>query len=59
MSVSYDPDGDTCYLGGEDVSAEIRGGEVTRAVSAVSSVSAVRARLVTCSAPWPLSREAS
>jgi CMP/dCMP kinase len=46
MSVSYDPDGDTCYLGGEDVSAEIRGDEVTRAVSAVSSVSAVRARLV-------------
>jgi cytidylate kinase len=46
MSVSYDPDGDTCYLGGEDVSVEIRGDEVTRAVSAVSSVSVVRARLV-------------
>lgn len=46
MSMSYDPDGDACYLGGEDVSGEIRGDEVTRAVSAVSSVSAVRTRLV-------------
>ncbi len=34
------------YLAGEDVSAEIRGDEVTRAVSAVSAVPAVRARLV-------------
>jgi len=46
MSVSYDPDRDSCYLAGEDVSAEIRGDEVTRAVSAVSSIPAVRARLV-------------
>ncbi len=46
LSVSYDPDGVCCYLGGEDVSAEIRGDEVTRAVSAVSSVPAVRTRLV-------------
>ncbi|MEB3981814.1 (d)CMP kinase [Mycobacterium sp. 663a-19] len=46
MSVSYDPDALTCYLGGEDVSAEIRGDEVTAAVSAVSSVPAVRTRLV-------------
>ncbi|SPM27193.1 Cytidylate kinase, partial [Mycobacterium terramassiliense] len=46
LSVSYDPDSDRCYLGAEDVSVEIRGDEVTRAVSAVSSVPAVRARLV-------------
>lgn len=46
LSVSYDPDADCCYLAGEDVSVEIRGDEVTRAVSAVSSVPAVRARLV-------------
>jgi CMP/dCMP kinase len=46
MSVNYDPDGDRYFLDGEDVSGEIRGDEVTRAVSAVSSVPAVRARLV-------------
>jgi len=46
LSVDYDPDGDRCYLGEEDVSVEIRGDEVTRAVSAVSSVPAVRTRLV-------------
>ncbi|WP_066911465.1 (d)CMP kinase [Mycobacterium interjectum] len=46
LSVSYDPDADRCYLGAEDVSVEIRGDEVTRAVSAVSSVPAVRAGLV-------------
>lgn len=46
LSVSYDPDSDRCYLAGEDVSVEIRGDEVTRAVSAVSSVPSVRARLV-------------
>ena len=46
LSVSYDPDGVGSYLGEEDVSAEIRGDEVTRAVSAVSSVPAVRTRLV-------------
>jgi cytidylate kinase len=46
LSVSYDPDGVSSYLGEEDVSAEIRGNEVTQAVSAVSSVSAVRSRLV-------------
>ncbi len=46
MSVDYDPDGDRYYLAEEDVSAEIRGDDVTRAVSAVSSVPAVRARLV-------------
>lgn len=46
LSVSYDPDAVSCFLAGEDVSSEIRGDEVTRAVSAVSSVPAVRARLV-------------
>ena len=46
LSVSCDPDGISCYLAGEDVSAEIRGDEVTQTVSAVSSVPAVRTRLV-------------
>lgn len=46
LSVSYDPDGISCYLAGEDVSTEIRGDEVTGAVSEVSSVPAVRTRLV-------------
>jgi cytidylate kinase len=46
MSVDYHPDGDGYFLAGEDVSAEIRGDEVTGAVSAVSSVAAVRTRLV-------------
>jgi cytidylate kinase len=46
MSVEYLAVGDRYLLGGEDVSAEIRGDEVTRTVSAVSSVPAVRTRLV-------------
>ena len=46
LSVDCEPDGDRCYLAGEDVSSEIRGDDVTRAVSAVSSVPAVRTRLV-------------
>jgi CMP/dCMP kinase len=46
LSVSYAPDEDRSYLDGEDVSTEIRGEAVTQAVSAVSSVSAVRTRLV-------------
>ncbi|SOJ55171.1 Cytidylate kinase [Mycobacterium simulans] len=46
MSVGYDPDETSCYLAGEDVSAEIRSDDVTLAVSAVSSVPAVRRRLV-------------
>jgi cytidylate kinase len=46
LSVGYDPDDDQAYLDAEDVSAEIRGDEVTKAVSAVSAVPAVRARLV-------------
>ncbi len=46
LSVGYDPDEDSAYLDAEDVSAEIRGDAVTKAVSAVSAVPAVRARLV-------------
>ncbi len=46
MSVGHDPDEDRNYLDGEDVSSEIRGDAVTKAVSAVSSVPAVRSRLV-------------
>jgi CMP/dCMP kinase len=46
VSVGCDPDTDRSYLGDEDVSAEIRGDDVTRAVSAVSAVPAVRERLV-------------
>jgi CMP/dCMP kinase len=46
MSIDYHPEGDRYFLAGEDVSAEIRGDEVTGAVSAVSSVAAVRTRLV-------------
>lgn len=46
MSVDYQPDGDRYFLDGEDVSAEIRADRVTAAVSAVSSVPAVRTRLV-------------
>lgn len=46
VGVGSDPDVDRAYLGGEDVSSEIRGDEVTRAVSAVSAVPAVRTRLV-------------
>jgi cytidylate kinase len=46
LSLDYDPERNSCYLAGEDVSAEIRGDAVTQAVSAVSSVPAVRTRLV-------------
>jgi cytidylate kinase len=46
MAVGFDPDEDLSYLAGEDVSAEIRGDAVTRAVSAVSAVPAVRTLLV-------------
>jgi CMP/dCMP kinase len=46
LAVGYDPDEDRSYLAGEDVSTEIRGEEVTKAVSAVSAVPAVRTRLV-------------
>jgi cytidylate kinase len=46
LSVSFDPDEDRSYLDGEDVSSEIRGDQVTKSVSAVSSVPSVRTRLV-------------
>jgi cytidylate kinase len=46
LSVGSHPDEDRSYLDGEDVSSEIRGDQVTKAVSAVSSVPAVRTRLV-------------
>jgi cytidylate kinase len=46
MSVDSAPDGDRYFLAGEDVSTEIRGDQVTGAVSAVSSVPDVRTRLV-------------
>jgi len=46
LSVGFDPDEDRSYLEDEDVSSEIRGDQVTQAVSAVSSVPAVRTRLV-------------
>lgn len=46
ISVGYDPDEDRAYLAGEDVSAQIRGDAVTKAVSAVSAVPEVRTTLV-------------
>ncbi len=46
LSLSHDPDVSQAYLGAEDVSTEIRGDAVTRAVSAVSAVPEVRERLV-------------
>lgn len=46
LAVGYDPDASSFYLAGEDVSAQIRGDDVTRAVSAVSAVPFVRTRLV-------------
>ena len=46
IAVSTDPDVPATTLDGEDVSAVIRGPEVTRAVSAVSAVPEVRRQLV-------------
>lgn len=46
LAVGFDPDEDLYVLGGEDVSAEIRGDAVTKAVSAVSAVPSVRTLLV-------------
>lgn len=46
LSVGCDPEVEQTYLDGADVSAQIRGDEVTHAVSAVSAVPAVRAYLV-------------
>jgi cytidylate kinase len=46
LAVGFDPDEDLYFLGGEDVSVEIRGDAVTKAVSAVSAVPEVRTLLV-------------
>lgn len=46
ISVGFDPDVEQTYLGGEDVSAPIRGDDVTRSVSAVAAVPQMRARMV-------------
>jgi len=46
FTLGFDPDEDRAYLAAEDVSVEIRGDAVTAAVSAVSAVPDVRARLV-------------
>lgn len=46
LSVSDDPDAAQVILAGEDVSAEIRGPEVTANVSAVSAIPQVRENLV-------------
>ncbi len=46
LSIGTDPTHEVIELDGEDVSAEIRGNEVTKAVSAVSAVSQVREQLV-------------
>ena len=46
LDISTDPAEPRVRLDGEDVDAEIRGGEVTAAVSAVSALTAVRTRLV-------------
>jgi cytidylate kinase len=46
IELSVDPDAPGVRLDGEDVSAEIRGPEVTSAVSAVSAVPQVRTQMV-------------
>lgn len=46
IEVGTDPDGNTVRLDGEDVAVEIRGPQVTTAVSPVSAVPEVRVRLV-------------
>ena len=46
LAVGYDPDRSEAFLDGQDVSVAIRGDDVTRAVSAVSAVPAVRENLV-------------
>jgi cytidylate kinase len=46
IELSVDPDAAGVWLDGEDVSSQIRGPEVTAAVSAVSAVPAVRRQLV-------------
>ena len=52
LALSHDPDVNRAFLGAEDVSVEIRGDAVTRAVSAVSAVPQVRARLVGARRNW-------
>jgi len=47
VELATDPDAPGVRLDGEDVATEIRGPEVTGAVSAVSAVPAVRAQMVT------------
>ena len=46
ITVGFAPDVEEAYLDGEDVALQIRGDEVTRAVSAVSAVPVVRERMV-------------
>ena len=46
LAVGHEPGEDRSFLAGEDVSTESRGDAVTKAVSAVSAVPAVRTRLV-------------
>ncbi|KAA0016176.1 (d)CMP kinase [Antrihabitans cavernicola] len=46
LTIGTDPTAEVVLLGDEDVSGEIRGGEVTKAVSAVSAVGSVRELLV-------------
>ena len=46
LTIGTDPSGEVVLLNGEDVSSEIRGGDVTKAVSAVSAVGPVREQLV-------------
>lgn len=52
IELSTDPERPGVRLDGEDVSAEIRGPEVTAAVSAVSALPGVRARLVALQRGW-------
>lgn len=47
LGINDDPDSTNVLLDGEDVSAEIRGPEVTQIVSAVSAIPEVRENLVT------------
>ena len=53
LSVGFDPEAEQAYLADEDVSAEIRGDDVTRAVSAVSAVPRCVRGWWACSANWP------
>lgn len=46
LRLSTDPGQETVCIGGVDVTAEIRGATVTKAVSAVSAIAEVRAELV-------------